>query len=121
MDESLGPTIGTTRGESHGIVSSEANTVNPLKGDFERMARKRYQRGQLFQKGKRQKGWVARWREDVIRTDGSRHRLRRSEVLGTLKEYPTRRLAERALERRLAETDINSLSYQPRPNASFKI
>jgi hypothetical protein len=34
----------------------------------------------------------------VIRTDGSRSRLRRSEVLGTLKEYPTRRLAERALE-----------------------
>jgi integrase len=120
MDESLGPTIGTTRGEGHGIVSSEANTVNPLKGDFERMARKRYQRGQLFQKGKRQKVWVARWREDVIRTDGSRHRLRRSEVLGTLKEYPTRRLAERALERRLSETEINSLNYRPRSTASFR-
>jgi site-specific recombinase XerD len=40
-------------------------------------------------------------------------------VLGTLKEYPTRRLAERALERRLVETEINSLDYQPRPTASF--
>ncbi len=83
------------------------------------MARKRYQRGQLLQKGQRQKVWVARWREDVIRTDGSRYRLRRSEVLGTLKQYPTRRLAERALERRLAETEINALDYQPRPTATF--
>ena len=117
--ESLKPNIDMTGGEGHGIVSAEANTGNPLRGDFERMARKRYQRGQLFQKGKRQKVWVARWREDVIRADGSRYRLRRSEVLGTLKQYPTRRLAERALERRLAETEINSLSYQPRPTASF--
>jgi integrase len=106
-------------GRRRGIVSGEANTGNPLKGDFERMARRRYQKGQLFQKGKRQKVWVARWREDVIRPDGSRSRLRRSEVLGTLRQYPTRRLAERALERRLSETEINSLNYQPRPTASF--
>src|SRR5690242_20277767 len=96
----------------HDIVSAEANTRNPLKGDFERMARKRYQRGQLFLKGKRHKVWVARWREDIIRLDGSTHRPRRSEVLGTLRDYPTRRLAERALERRLAETEVNSLNYQ---------
>jgi integrase len=119
MEACLGQNMGMTDSESHGIVPAEANTRNPLKGDFERMARKRYQRGQLFQKGRRQKVWVARWREDEIRTDGSRHRLRRSEVLGTLKQYPTRRLAERALERRLAETEINSLNYQPRPTASF--
>jgi integrase len=106
--------------EGRGIVSAEANTANPLKGDFERMARKRYQRGQLFLKGKRQKVWVARWREDVIRPDGSMHRQRRSQILGTVKEYPTRRLAERALEQRLSETRINSLDYQPRPAASFR-
>jgi integrase len=102
------------------MVSAEANTRNPLRGDPERMARRRYQKGQLFQKGKRRKVWVARWREDVIRPDGSRFRLRRSEVLGALKEYPTRRLAERALERRLSETEINSLNYQPRSTASFR-
>jgi len=112
-------TIDGTDVEGRGIVLAEANTAIPLRGDFERMARKRYQRGQLFQKGKRQKVWVARWREDVIRPEGSRHRLRRSEVLGTLKQYPTRRLAERALEKRLSESEINSLNYQPRPTASF--
>jgi integrase len=116
----FGQNIATTRGEGHGIVSAEANTGNPLKGEYERMARRRYQHGQLFQKGKRQKVWVARWREDVIRLDGSRYRRRRSEVLGTLKQYPTRRLAERALERRLSETEINSLNYQARPTASFR-
>jgi integrase len=110
---------GTSGGES-GIVFAEANTGNPLEGDFKRMARRRYQRGQLFLKGKRQKVWVARWREDTVRPDGSVHRLRKSEVLGTAKEYPTRRLAERALEQRLSETEINSLSYQPRPTATFR-
>jgi len=112
--------IGSRRTESRAIVSAEANTGNPLKGDLERMARRRYQKGQLFQKGKKQKVWVGRWREDVIRADGSRSRLRRSEVLGTLKQYPTRRLAERALERRLSETEINSLNYKPRPTARFR-
>jgi len=117
---SFGQNIAITHGDGHGIVATEANTGNPLKGDFERMARKRYQRGQLLLKGKRQKVWVARWREDTIRPDGSTHRPRRSEVLGTLKEYPTRRLAERAMEQRLSEIEINSLNYQPRPTASFR-
>jgi integrase len=106
--------------EGRGIVSAEANTGNPLKGDFERMARKRYQRGQLIQKGKRKKVWVARWREDVIRPNGRRYRARRSEILGTSKQYPTRRLAERALEQRLSEARVNSLDYQPRPTATFR-
>jgi integrase len=38
-------------------------------------------------------------------------------VLGTVKEYKTRRLAERALEQRLSE--VNSLTYQPKPTATF--
>lgn len=105
---------------NHAIVPTEANTGNPLKGSSERMARKRYQRGQLIQKGKKRKLWVGRWREDRIRPDGTHYRVRVSEVLGSLKDYPTRRLAERALERRLAETEVNSLSYQPRPTALFE-
>ena len=102
------------------IVSAEANTAIPLKGDFERMARRRYQQGQLLQKGKKKKVWVGRWREDTIRPDGTRYRRRRSEILGTLKDYPTRRLAERALEQRISEAKVNSLDYQPRPTATFR-
>jgi len=39
-------------------------------------------------------------------------------VLGTVKEYPTRRLAERVLEQRLSQ--INSVMYRPRPTARFR-
>jgi integrase len=101
-------------------VSDEANTAVPLRGDFKRMARRRYQKGQLLLKGKKGKRWVARWREDIIRPDGTRYRQRRSETLGTQKEYPTRRLAERALEQRLTEARVNSLDYKPRPTATFR-
>ena len=100
-----------------GIVPPEANFAGKLRGDFEAMARRRYQRGHLRLRGKREKVWVAMWREDIIRPDGTTHRVRKSEVLGTLKEYKTRRLAERALEQRLA--NVNSLTYKPRPTATF--
>jgi integrase len=82
------------------------------------MARRRYQRGHLRLRGKKEKVWVAKWREDVLLADGSVHRVQKGEVLGTVKEYKTRRLAERALEQRLAE--VNSLTYQPKPTATFR-
>jgi integrase len=82
------------------------------------MARRRYQRGHLRLRGKKEKVWVAKWREDVILPDGSTRRIQKGEVLGTLAEYKTRRLAERELERRLSE--VNSLTYQPRPTATFR-
>jgi uncharacterized coiled-coil DUF342 family protein len=40
------------------------------------------------------------------------HRVQKGEVLGTVKEYKTRR------EQRLAE--VNSLTYQPKPTATFR-
>jgi|HubBroStandDraft_6_1064221.scaffolds.fasta_scaffold152624_1 hypothetical protein len=81
------------------------------------LACRRYQRGHLFLRGKNRKVWIGKWREDVVLQNGSVHRVRKSEILGTLKEYRTRRLAERALEQRLAE--VNSLTYKPRPTATF--
>jgi len=81
------------------------------------MARRRYQRGHLFLRGKNRKVWIGKWREDIVLQNGSVHRVRKTEILGTLKEYKTRRLAERALEQRLAE--VNSLTYKPRPTATF--
>jgi integrase len=97
-------------------IVGQANTVchQPLE---DCLARRRHQRGQLSLRGKREKVWVARWREDSILPNGSIHRVRKCEVIGTLKEYKTRRLAERALEQRL--TEVNSLSYKARPTATF--
>ena len=77
------------------------------------MARRRYQRGSVFV---RNGNWVGRWREDEIR-DGRVVRIRRAEVLGTIQEIPTKRLAKRALDDRLAV--VNSAFYRPRLTATF--
>ena len=74
------------------------------------MARKRFQRGSLYLCGKTPM-WYGRYREDVVRENGERRRIRRNVPLGTTKEYPTQRLAERALDRLLFR--INDPGYRP--------
>ena len=54
------------------------------------MARPRYQDGSLYVRGKRRKVWVARWREDVIREDGTMVRIHRKVVLGAVNELSRR-------------------------------
>lgn len=108
--------IGSLREVSPILACEAALRSASHSGDL--MARRRFQRGTLRLRGKRQKVWVAMWREDVLLTDGLVKRIRKSEVLGTLKEYKTKCLAERALQQRLAE--VNSLTYKPRPTATFR-
>src|ERR1700685_4281284 len=67
----------------------------------ETMARRGFQQGTLFQRGTRRKLWVARWWEDVIQVDGTLGRLRRSEVIGTVAEFLTRRKAMQVLSQKL--------------------
>lgn len=74
------------------------------------MARRRYQTGCVFLRGK-DPMWVARYREDVVDPDGHPVRVLKSVVLGSKKELPTKRLAERRLELELAR--INSPAYRP--------
>ena len=62
---------------------------------------RRFQYGSLFKRGTRTKMWVARWWEDLVGPDGKSERIRRSEVLGTVAELPTRREAEQLLSDRL--------------------
>ena len=83
------------------------------------MARRRYQKGSLVPKSGLPKNglWVGRWREDVIQRDGTVERPYRWEVLGTVQDYPTRKLALRALEARLST--INSPTYKARPTATL--
>ena len=64
------------------------------------MARRRFQRGQLLRSGD---NWLGRWREDVANDAGAVQRVHKKEVIGTLADFPTRRLALRELERRLDE------------------
>jgi integrase len=81
------------------------------------MARRSFQQGSLFQRGARRKLWVARWWEDVIKADGTRGRSRRSEIIGTVVELPTRRLAKQALAEKLGH--INNGNARPQSVRTF--
>lgn len=80
------------------------------------MARRRFQRGSVFLRGRRNPVWVGRWREDRI-IDGKVTRVLRKETLGTKDEFPTKRLAMRELETRLAP--INNPKFRPQRHATF--
>lgn len=80
------------------------------------MARKRYQKGYLFVRGKKLQVWVGRWLEDVIGPDNKIIRVHKSEVIGTKADF-TKRLAQRELD--IRRSHINSLSYQPQKVIRF--
>lgn len=80
------------------------------------MARRRYQRGSLAKEGNR---WVARWREDIILPSGDVKRIRRKEILGSVAELPTKKLAQRELDKRLEP--INHEDYRPASMATFAL
>lgn len=80
------------------------------------LARRRYQKGRVILRNKKNPVWTGRWREDVIEK-GSIHRVERSEVLGSQSDFPTKRLALRELEKRLAV--VNDPRYRARPTATF--
>ena len=83
------------------------------------LARQRFQRGTLLLLGtKTEKRWYGRWREDVVTDSGRVHRVRRQEFLGTLADFPTKKLAARELDARLGT--VNSPTYRPRPTATFE-
>ncbi len=83
------------------------------------MARnRRFQQGSLFKRGRRTKVWVARWWEDTVGVDGALERVRRSEVLGTVADLPTRREAEEVLAERLRP--INSGEQRPQACRTFE-
>src|SRR6266851_3673063 len=81
------------------------------------MAHRGFQQGMLFQRGTRRKLWVARWWEDVIQANGTLGRLRRSEVIGTVAEYPTRRQAMQVLSQKLRA--LNRGDARPQSTRTF--
>ena len=80
------------------------------------LARRRFQKGRLFLRGRKNAVWVGRWREDVIE-NGNVRRIERSEVLGAKSDFPTKSLARRELEKRLSV--VNDPRYRARPTATF--
>jgi integrase len=61
--------------------------------------------------------WVARWREDVIRPDGTLGRVLRSEVLGPVSEIRSQREARQLLQSRIAP--INQGRHKPQSTMTF--
>jgi hypothetical protein len=81
------------------------------------VARPRWQQGWLFQRGKRTKKWIGRYREDVIGEDGQRCRRSRSVVLGPVREV-SKRQAQRKLSEYLAA--INQGTHKPEVMITFE-
>lgn len=80
------------------------------------MARRRFQRGQLLRSGD---NWLGRWREDVVDASGVVKRPHVKRELGTIADFPTKRLAERELARRLEP--INNVEYRPSRRITFEV
>src|SRR5215472_12810972 len=76
-----------------------------------KLARRRYQEGCVYKRGKRRKVWAARWREDVLAPDGTLRRVMRYETLGLVSEIPTQRAARNLLQSRLRP--INEGQHRP--------
>jgi integrase len=72
------------------------------------LTRRRYQRGSLRLEGER---WILRWREDSIGDDGNMRRPERRATVGTIGEYPTKRLARRVADKIIEP--LNALEYRP--------
>lgn len=97
-------------------ISAGQQTTGQLGGL--QLARRRYQKGHVYLRGKREKVWIRRWLEDELLHDGTVVRRHKSEVLGTLKQFPTKRLAQRELDARVSV--VNSPTYRARPTATFR-
>ncbi|WP_433966012.1 tyrosine-type recombinase/integrase [Tunturiibacter gelidiferens] len=96
-----------------GFANDQANSIGEW-GRFHSMARRRYQHGSLTRDGDR---WIARWREDVALPSGEVKRIHKKQVIGTVTDLPTKKLAERALAKRLEP--INNVEYRPTSMVSF--
>jgi hypothetical protein len=96
--------------DDHDKLDSDARKTGRANGKG-KMARRRYQFGCLFVRGKRLKVWVARWRERVLNSNGNMSTILRSEVLGAVSAL-SKRQAQRLLEERLRL--VNDAKTAPR-------
>jgi len=84
----------------------------------EAMARRRYQEGSLFLRGRvGRRVWVARWREDMLEANGTVRRVMRSQVLGPVISIPTKREARQMMNSLLRP--INQGLRRPQATMAF--
>ena len=97
-------------------IAARGQLLNEQKG-CSSMARKRYQKGTLVKQGKREPKWFGQYREDVVDSLGQVQRVCRKVFLGTVRELPTRKLAQRRFD--LVLSRINAPTYRPGRVATF--
>jgi len=96
---------------SAGACSVSSGQAEPTSEGYCSMARRRYQTGRVFTRGKHNPVFVGRYREDLIQSDGTVRRVERSIILGPVSELKTRKNAQRAFEPFLAK--VNAVDYRP--------
>jgi integrase len=84
-------------------LSARIESGKPLKPERTDMFF-RYQRGFVYQKGRKVKVWYGRIREDVRNPDGEAERRHRNIRLGTLEELPTKSAARKHLAELLKDS-----------------
>jgi integrase len=77
------------------IVSSEANSVLPLKGEFERMAKRRFQSPRPFREGNW--WWINVWQNEFTQGRITRKRKRMKVAPATVNEREVRKIAAEML------------------------
>ncbi len=89
------------------------------KGDWQKdMARRRYQKGSIRKRGKRNPVWELQWWEDYIKEDGSIGRRRQSATLGAVSEM-TLREARKLADERLRP--VNQGTMVPQSTMEFPV
>lgn len=102
-------TCSALAGGSNAVVVGFRQDLQNQQAKGNLLARRRFQRGTISPRGDK---WVAQWREDEIRPGvDTPYRIRRKRVIGDKKDFPTKRLAQRELDRILAE--VNNPAYRP--------
>src|SRR5260221_376260 len=78
-------------------------------GGWQKMARRRYQKGSIRKRGKRNPVWELQWWADCINPDGTLGRKRESVVLGSVANM-TRRQAQKAAEEHLRPLNLGKIT-----------
>ena len=81
------------------------------------MARRRFQRGSIRKRGKRQPIWELQWWEDYIQLDGTIGRRRESVILGYVSEMPLKQ-ARKEAEKKLGQ--VNAGKAVPHSTLSLR-
>jgi len=85
----------------HILPSAEKQGELAQFGGWQEMARRRFQRGSIRKRGKRNPVWELQWWEDYIKLDGTIGRRRESAILGCVSEMSIK-LARKEAEKKLS-------------------